>query len=171
MPDLAYPDSNARAAADVHLRHLLVKSIEEPWYHSLFQNIKEIINPPKLPPLMITSHPVAVKDIWGLYRRKKESGLLSLAVHGCVVILLFTVLSSKAVQVKVKQAGRLFVPVISAYLPEAAPKQTTLQGGGGGGDRSLTRASKGRAPKIAARQFVPPAAVVNNANPKLLMDP
>src|SRR5438876_7929718 len=46
-----------------------------------------------------------------------------------------------------------------------------MQGGGGGGDRSPTPASKGRAPKFAARQFVPPAAVVNNPNLKLLMDP
>ena len=119
---------------------------------------------------MLTSQPVAVKDIWGLYGRKKESGLISMAVHGCVVMLLFTVLSSPAVQVKVKQAGRLFAPVIAAYLPEA-PKPKPQQGGGGGGDRSPTPASKGRAPKFALRQFVPPAAVVNNPNPKLLMEP
>src|SRR6266850_8523955 len=55
------------------------------------------------------------------------AGLMSLAVHVCVVMLLFTVLSNPVVQVKVKQAGRLFVPVIAAYLPEK-----TLQGGGGG---------------------------------------
>jgi periplasmic protein TonB len=94
------------------------------------------------------------------------AGLMSLAVHGCVVMLLFTVLSSPAVQVKVKQAGRLFMPVIAAHLPEK-----TLQGGGGGGDLSPIPASMGRAPKFAARQFVPPAAVTANANPKLLIDP
>jgi protein TonB len=94
------------------------------------------------------------------------AGLMSLAVHGCVVMLLFTVLSNPAVQVKVRQAGRLFMPVTMAYLPERM-----LQGGGGGGDRSPTPASMGRAPKFATRQFVAPAAVVNNANPKLLLDP
>src|SRR2546422_6371205 len=50
----------------------LAESIEEPWYRSLFQNIKESIAPPKLPPLMLTSQPVAVKDIWGLYGRSEE---------------------------------------------------------------------------------------------------
>src|SRR5882762_9910624 len=93
------------------------------------------------------------------------AGLMSLAVHGCVVMLLFTVLSNPVVQVTVKKAGRVFMPVIAAYLPEK-----TMQGGGGGGDRSLTEASKGRAPKFAARPFVPPAVVVNNANPKLLIE-
>ena len=94
------------------------------------------------------------------------AGLMSLAVHGCVVMLLFTVLSNPAVQVKMKQAERLFIPVIAGRLPEK-----TLQGGGGGGDLSPIPASLGRAPKFALRQFVPPAVVVNNANPKLLIDP
>jgi len=94
------------------------------------------------------------------------AGLMSLAVHACVVMLLFTVLSNPVVQVTVKKAGRVFMPVIAAYLPEK-----TLPGGGGGGDRSLTEASMGRAPKFAARPFVPPAVVVNNANPKLLIEP
>jgi TonB family protein len=94
------------------------------------------------------------------------AGLMSLALHGGAILLMFTVLSNPAVQVTVKKAGRLFVPVLTAYLP-----QKTQQGGGGGGDRSPAPASKGRAPKFAARQFVPPAVVVNNPNPKLLIDP
>ncbi len=44
-------------------------------------------------------------------------------------------------------------------------------GGGGGGDRSPTPASKGRLPKPSLKQFTPPMAVVNNPNPKLVMDP
>jgi protein TonB len=94
------------------------------------------------------------------------AGLMSLAVHGCVAILLFTVLSNPVVQVRVKQVERLFMPVAAAYLPEK-----TLQGGGGGGDKSLLQASRGRAPKFAARPFVPPAVVLNNTNPKLLIEP
>jgi TonB family protein len=101
---------------------------------------------------------------------RKECGLMSVALHGLVVTLLFTVVSKPAIQVTVKEARRIFMPVVSDYLSEA-PKPKALQGGGGGGDRSTTSASIGRAPKFAARQFVPPAAVLNNTNPKLLMDP
>src|SRR4051812_40325929 len=97
MADLAHPDPNS-APADLHLERLLAGNIEEPWYKSLYRNIQETINPPKLPPLELTSKPVPVKDIWGLYGRKRESGLMSLAVHGAVVALLFTVLSNKTVQ-------------------------------------------------------------------------
>src|SRR5439155_8621954 len=46
-----------------------------------------------------------------------------------------------------------------------------MGGGGGGGDRSLLPASKGKLPKAALRQFTPPMAVVNNPNPKLIMEP
>jgi protein TonB len=171
MSDLAHPDPSSGLSADIHLKNLLAENIEEPWYTSLWQNVKDLINPPKLPPLEITSKPVAVKDIWGLYGGKKESGLMSIAFHTGVVVLLFTVGSNKAVQQKVKEAVHLISPDIAPYMPEAAPKPKTMQGGGGGGDRSPTPASKGRAPKFSPRQFVPPAAVVYNPNPTLLMDP
>src|SRR5580765_4147462 len=97
---------------------------------------------------------------------RRESGLVSLALHGCAVTLLFTALSKPSVQVTLKKAQTLFMPSISVYTP----KTPTLRGGGGGGDRSLLPASKGQAPKLAARQFTPPA-VVTNTNPKLIMDP
>src|SRR5947207_14646403 len=116
MSDLAHPDPNSVVSPDIHLQRLLAADVEEPWYKSLVQNIKDTINPPKLPPLEVTSRPVPVKDIWGLYGRKKESGLMSLAVHGCVVLLLFTVLSNKTVQMKMKEAVHLVAPDIAPYI-------------------------------------------------------
>jgi TonB family protein len=42
-----------------HLDHLLVNAdIEEPWYKSIVSSIRDAINPPKLPPLVVTSKPV-----------------------------------------------------------------------------------------------------------------
>src|ERR1700736_5935532 len=110
MSDLAHPDPTSGLSADVHLNHLLAENIEEPWYKSLIQNVKDLISPPKLPPLEITSKPVAVKDIWGLYGGKKESGLMSLAFHAGVVALLFFVGTNKAVQNKVKETVHLIAP-------------------------------------------------------------
>ena len=72
--------------------------VEEPWYRSFIRNIKETFNPPKLPPLEVTSKPVAVKDIWGLYGRQKKSFMMSTGFQVGVVVLLFTVFSSRAVQ-------------------------------------------------------------------------
>src|SRR5207253_2614872 len=152
--------------ADDHLSRLLVAEVEEPWYRSFIQNVKEAINPPKLPPLELTSKPVAVKDIWGLYGRTKKSFMMStggqLLVVGIIVALSFT----KPVQTAAKAVTQLFTPVdIEPFQPKAAPKKQAMGGGGGGGDRSPLPASKGRLPKQSLRQFTPPMAVVNNPNP------
>src|SRR5271156_81047 len=54
-----------RVDADDHLNRLLAPDTEVPWYKSIVENIKELISPERLPPLELTSKPVAVKDIWG----------------------------------------------------------------------------------------------------------
>jgi protein TonB len=171
MADLSQPNNPFYSNADDHLSRLLAPEMEEPWYKSFIQNVREAINPPKLPPLELTSKPVAVKDIWGLYGRQKKSFMMSSGVQLGAVILLFTVFSFKPVQDKVKQAVILFAPIDLSPVPEAPPKKQAMGGGGGGGDRSLLAASKGKLPKPALRQFTPPMAVVNNPNPKLTMDP
>src|SRR6185295_14978873 len=106
--------------SDVHLDRLLTPSVEEPWYRSLIENIHDLIRPPQLPPLQVTSKPVAVKDIWGLYGKDKRSNMMSLAIHTTVAILLFTVASSRAVQQKAKEAfTSLIAPDIAEYIPTA----------------------------------------------------
>jgi TonB family protein len=49
---------------DDHLdRLLLTTDLEEPWYKSIVRSVREIINPPKLPPLEVTSRPVETADM------------------------------------------------------------------------------------------------------------
>jgi protein TonB len=159
------------STAGDNLDRLLAVTVEEPWYHSFFRNVKEAIRPAKLPPLEVTSKPVAVKDIWGEYRYGKQASLTSVLIHVGVVTLLFTLGANKTVRTAVQKSVVLIDPNLAPYMPDLKPKEQVAQGGGGGGDRSPLPASKGRAPRFAARQFVPPAAVVNNPNPKLLMEP
>src|ERR1039457_4343576 len=52
---------------DDHLSRLLPENLEPPWFVGIWNNLKEMIHPEKLPPLEITSKPIPVKDIWGLY--------------------------------------------------------------------------------------------------------
>jgi protein TonB len=157
--------------ADVHLQRLLAADIEEPFYRSFIRDIKELIHPPKLPPLVLTSKPVPVKDIWGFYGgQKKRAGVMSIAIHVSVVALLFLVGTNKAVQQVVKQQIALIAPDLTPYQAQPV-KKSPMGGGGGGGDRSPTPPSKGKLPKIATRQFVPPMAVIRNPDPKLVMEP
>jgi len=90
-------------------------------------------------------------------------------IHALAVVLLFTLGSNRHVQQAVRKTVSLVAPDLAAYVPKAAVKPQG--GGGGGGDRSPLPASKGKLPRIAPRQFTPPMAVVNNPNPKLIMEP
>ena len=174
QPPFAPQASNSDfASPDRHLQRLLAVELEEPWYKSFVQNVKEFIRPPKLPPLQLTSKPVAVKDIWGFYGdHKKHAGLSSLLIHGAAILLLFTVASNRAVQQAVKDTAiSLIAPVDLAPYMAQKPKSQAMGGGGGGGDRSPLPPSKGRLPRLAARQFTPPMAVQINPNPKLMMEP
>ncbi|MCE5307401.1 MAG: energy transducer TonB [Acidobacteriales bacterium] len=168
-PQTGLPDARD---PNIHLQHLLSLEVEQPWFASFLQNLRDTISPPKLPPLAVTSKPVAVKDVWGIFGdHRKGAGLSSVLLHGAVVVLLFTVASHPAVNKKLGEAVSLIAPVdLAPYMPQQ-PKPNPMGGGGGGGDRSPLPASKGRLPKVAPRQFTPPTAVYNNLNPKLTMDP
>jgi protein TonB len=165
---MAYPGGNpANNPDDLHL--LLSSKIDEPFFRSLGRSIKELINPPKLPPLELTSKPVAVREIWGFYGGQgRRAGMTSFLVHVCVIALLFLLGTNKAVQQVVKKQIELIAPDIAPYKPTVKPDQ--MHGGGGGGDRSPTPVSKGNLPKLAKRQFVPPM-ISHVENPKLVMDP
>ena len=166
------PNPKPAGDADEHLRHLLNPEVSVPWYRSLFENVRDTIRPPKLPPLEVTSKPVAVKDIWGAYGRSKRSSAMSVAIHVGIVALMFTAARSETVQdAVIRNITPVFAPDIDPYMPKMAPKKETMGGGGGGGDNSPLPPSKGRLPRPSLKQFTPPMAVVNNPNPKLVMEP
>jgi TonB family protein len=171
MADLPPLNNQFLANADGHLNRLLAPNVGEPWLKLFYENLRELLSPPKLPPLEITSRPVVVKDIWGHYGPQKKSWVMSLGFQSILVLLLFTVFSAEVVRHKVTEIIPLIAPDIAPYLPNMPPKQNRMTGGGGGGDRSPLPAPKGRLPKPALKQFTPPMVVVNNPNPKLTMDP
>ena len=160
-------DQPGSEQADLHLQRLLASQVEEPFLRSFLRNVREFVRPPKLPPLEVTSKPVPPKEIWGLYSgQEKRAGTTSLAIHAAVVCLLFLIGTNHTVRAVVKQEISLIAPDIAPYKPVS-----NRGGGGGGGDRSPTPPSKGKLPKLATKQFVPPMAVVRNENPKLVMEP
>jgi len=170
MADHSQPKDPNVNAPDDHLSRLLCADIEDPWYATFIQNVKEFFNPPKLPPLEVTSKPIPVKDIWGLYGRKKGSFMMSTGAQIGVVVLVLVATQSKAVQ---KVVTKTVLYAIDMAPPEVKmkPQEQHSQGGGGGGDRSPLPASYGKLPKFALKQFTPPVAVFNNMNPKLAMEP
>jgi len=157
----------AASAACEHLDRLLAPAaVEIPWYLSLYRSVRELIRPEKLPPLEITSRPVAVKSIWGLYAGDPKSRYISVAVHLAAFSVLMFAFTNPAVQQKIHQTVDLIDPNIAPYLPE---KPKLSQGGGGGGAREVAPVTKGQAPKPALKQFTPPMIV--QEQPKLAMTP
>src|ERR1700675_3255067 len=61
------------------------QTLDEPIWRSLFRNVDEFFFPKKLPPLVLTSKPVPVRDIWGFYDYKKNGALGSTLVHVVVI--------------------------------------------------------------------------------------
>ena len=139
---------------DDPLAHLLPPaSLDTPWFKTIVQNIKELINPPKLPPLVLTSKPIDVPDVWGFYGgNKQRARVASVLIHIGIIFLILWIGSLKPVQKMVQNTVMLFAPDLKPYLPD----KQAQHGGGGGGTRSPLDASKGKLPKVAPRQFTPP---------------
>ena len=161
---MAAPGPETGIDPDVHLERLLATDVGAPFLRCFFHNVRDLIHPPKLPPLEVTSKPVPAKEIWGLYGgHEKSSGALSLAIHGLVIGLLLLAGTNPKVRGVIKEQ-------IDLIAPDLTPYHARSLGGGGGGDRSPLPPSKGSLPKLASKQFVPPT-VTRVENPKLAMDP
>jgi len=167
MADISHPPLPGSTDPDDHLSRLFAADKAEiPWFVSLYQNIHDLIKPEKLPPLVVTSQPVAVKEIWGLYKADPKSWYTSTAIVASVIGILLLASTNKTVQKAIKESVSIIDPNLTPFKPDVKP----AGGGGGGGDRSITPVTKGQLPKPSLKQFVPPM-IVKNEHPKLVMDP
>lgn len=168
-PNMPQPNRDPEPELDLLLHN---QTLDEPIWKSLFRNIDEFFFPKKLPPLVLTSKPVPVRDIWGFYDYKGKGAIGSTIVHIVALALLIvgTILGERAVKqiVKTKETVELVAP---SDMPVLSPSKTLSGGGGGGGDRDKLQASQGRLPKLSMQQFTPPMVVVRNPDPKLPMEP
>jgi TonB family protein len=142
-------------------------------FESLKENLRDVFFPEKLPPLKLTSRPVAVKSIWGDYDNRKVARTYSVLVHIGLIgaLVAMSILGHKVYQQVKKEEVTVVAPDISEYMPMTPKKMPALQGGGGGGDRDKVIAPKGHLPKPAMEQITPPEVVVRNDHPKLTAEP
>jgi protein TonB len=131
----------------------------QPFYKVFFQNIRDLISPPKLPPLKVTSQPVKVKDIWSKDKAFGPSQAIALAVHLVITLLVlfpFYHAFTKAAQTPVA-SNQLVTPLdISDYAMKLPPGKDKAGGGGGGGERAPLPPTKGKLPKWSMTQIAPP---------------
>jgi periplasmic protein TonB len=149
---------------------LLVNWEEEP---SLWQNLRDWISPPKLPPLKTTSQPVAVKEIWSKNPQFSRMQLVSIGVHVLAIALI--VLGPLLIPAWLSPpTTRASAPMIdnpddiSPYIAKLNPAQQ--KAGGGGGQHDKLPAAKGKLPKFSYEQISRPM-VHPPAHPEIAVTP
>jgi len=146
---------------------LLSEIIDEPAWKTMAGNLYDLLYPRKLPPLVLTSKPIAVIDPMK-ENRGRASSIIAIGLHVFAVALILW-LSIAAVK-KVVSKNQLLTNVeVPQYMP-IAPKGPQMGGGGGGGSHDILQAPKGRLPKFEEQPIVPPM-VIKNDHPKLVADP
>src|SRR5450755_3224526 len=144
MPEFEPPQNLQPLGPEPELHLLLTnQTLDEPLWKSLFRNVDEFFFPKKLPPLVLTSKPVPVRDIWGFYNYKGRGAAGSTIVHLLAVaaIIAATYLGKRMVDVaKPKESIVLIAPEDTPPLPVS---KKLAGGGGGGGDRDKLQASPG----------------------------
>jgi periplasmic protein TonB len=140
----------------------------QPEFRVFFRNLRDLIAPPKLPPLNITSKPVPVRSIWGPRTQFKRAQALSVAVHVLLAVILIVPLIWLQEKTQPVMAN-VDVVDISPYILKLPPGKKRAGGGGGGGERKPVPPTRGKLPRFSMTQFTAPMAVPRNLHPKLPM--
>lgn len=144
--------------------HLSGEIKEEGIFQSLISNIRDAFFAPKLPPLVLESKPIAVPDRMAV-KRDPKSTAVAVVIHAIVIGLIAWMIAAKVpIAAPVKQA------MISLMTPPPPLPPAATKIGGGGGQHDLAPVSKGRLPKLAQTQIVPPKAPPT-IPPKLAVEP
>jgi periplasmic protein TonB len=153
----------------------LLAEVRQGLLSSLFGNLRDALFPERLPPLRLTSRPVAVREIWSRGQRKKANKMSAvLHVLGIGALIGLPLLGTRSQPVVVEHENvTLIAPPLSDYQPVMQPKiaPKALAGGGGGGEHAKVFESKGHLPKVAPQQFTPPTVEIRDQKPKLAMEP
>src|SRR3984957_8436670 len=125
---------------------------EEPVWVGLWESVKDVFFPVKLPPLGLTSTPIPVPDRMAVKANPWAVGISS--TLNIAVLLLFIWLGTRAIRNYVNPPTQTTNIDLSDYKGPKAAKQAG--GGGGGGDRSIVDANKGKLPERAKVDVTPP---------------
>jgi TonB family protein len=128
------------------------------------------VNDHAAPAESVSVLPTLFGEGYGTYQVRRDTFVLSFLLHILAVVLIFastSYLYSHREQIKQQVTG-IVVDISPYVLP---PSSSKAGGGGGGGDRDKLPAPKGALPKLSREQITPPAVVVRNEAPKLVVDP
>jgi protein TonB len=132
---------------------LLGKAFEEkPIWTTLYENIRDVFFPVKLPPLQVTSKPIDVPDRMKVPRNPWAVGI-SMAFNISVLLIAIFFVGRQIIKAVHLEPTNVDVGV---YIPKAPLAKEQAGGGGGGGEHSVVDPIKGHLPKIQQTPLAPP---------------
>jgi TonB family protein len=152
-PDEKYGQGGAVLRTGHELDAIMGKAFEEkPIWVGLWESLRDVFFPVKLPPLQLTSTPIPVPDPMAVKPNPWAIGISSTVNITILLILLFFV-GRKIVQTVDPNLLATNIDVGDYNAPKADNK---AGGGGGGGDQSIIDPNKGKLPKIEKNPITPP---------------
>lgn len=153
---------------DRGLDNLLGKAYEDqPIWKTLYENVRDVFFPVKLPPLELTSKPIPVPDRMAVKRNPWAMGIAS-AVN--LIILLLAIFFGRQVIKAVSKNLEATNINVGMWIPKAPMGQEKNGGGGGGGNHSVIDPIKGKLPKIQKNPITPPQSLTVS-NPLIPVPP
>ena len=131
---------------------LLGKAFDEkPIWTTLYENIRDVFFPVKLPPLQVSSKPIDVPD---RMKVKANPWAVGISMSFNILVLLVAIYFGIAQVVKVVNKKLESTNIdVGVWAPKAP---TQAGGGGGGGSHSIIDPTKGHLPKIEQNPITPP---------------
>ncbi len=142
----------------------------QPGYVTLWRNLRDLISPPKLPPLKVTSKPVAVRPLWGKDENYRPAQLASIAFHAVLALLLIVPFARKIIDKTASASTTITYVDVSPYAAKLPAGKDKAGGGGGGGQHMPEPASRGKLPRWSMTQLAPPM-VITPPQAKLTVEP
>ena len=147
-------DREGSAPGDRHeLEAFLGKAFQEKSVWSgLWESVRDVFFPVKLPPLELTSKPIPVPDRMKVKANPWAIGS-SITVNVIIALVVLFVVGKKVIEAARPALVAANIDVGDYNSPK---DQKKAGGGGGGGDRSPIEANKGKLPKIEKDPITPP---------------
>lgn len=135
---------------------------EKPLWVDLWESIRDVFFPVKLPPLELTSQPIPVPDRMAVKPNPWAIGI-STTVNVLILCVILFFVGKKVIETVKQQTLDVNIDVGDYKAPKS---DTKAGGGGGGGDRSMIEANKGRLPQKSPDPVTPPTPITIE-HPKL----
>lgn len=155
LPDPSRADSTTNKTPNRDLEYLLGARFEEkPVWSGLYENVRDLLFPAKLPPLELTSAPVVLPDRMASRTNPWAVGVSTVANGGILAIAILL-----AMRLAAGSHGSPH-PLGGAKLSDlsllTARAVQLVRGGGSGGANELTDPKIGRPPRFETMPIVPP---------------